>query len=222
MLSGMAISLHHMCLTQDSRAKWVLAGRELNISTKEEKNYLLNSLLPCLHFLHLLWKITPWVLFPPTACCIHGGWRKASCAPEYLPSHPTKASERYSGLLPGNPCGPDFWNTRNVSQMLWSRCGAFFPNAITRDSLNYPMEAGILCFGAFWASSAAQEMPKTLSGLTVFVTSAWRLLRVQHPSPHVVFCYWFLPLAARGLIKHRFSGRCSAKSLRYVCVSLLH
>lgn len=50
MLSWMAISLHHMCLSQDSRVKWVLAGRELNTSTKKRKNYLLNSLLPAYIF----------------------------------------------------------------------------------------------------------------------------------------------------------------------------
>lgn len=38
MLSWMAISLHHMCLSQDSRGRWILAGRELNTSTKKRKN----------------------------------------------------------------------------------------------------------------------------------------------------------------------------------------
>lgn len=47
MLSWMAISPRHMCLSQDSRVRWILAGRELNTSTKKrKKNYLLNSLLP--------------------------------------------------------------------------------------------------------------------------------------------------------------------------------
>jgi hypothetical protein len=53
MLSWMAISPRHMCLSQDSRVRWILAGRELNTSTKKrKKNYLLNSLLPAC--------ISPW------------------------------------------------------------------------------------------------------------------------------------------------------------------
>lgn len=45
MLSWMAISLHHMCLSQDSRVRWVLAGRELNTSTKKRKKMI--YLTPC-------------------------------------------------------------------------------------------------------------------------------------------------------------------------------
>lgn len=45
MLSRMAISLHHMCLSQDSRGRWILAGRELNTSTQEEKKFI--YLTPC-------------------------------------------------------------------------------------------------------------------------------------------------------------------------------
>lgn len=40
MLSWMAISPRHMCLSQDSRVRWILAGRELNTSTKKRKKML--------------------------------------------------------------------------------------------------------------------------------------------------------------------------------------